>query len=62
MQPNEADKKENRIIIPMSHNLLVSIDDYRFSNRCESRAEAVRILIEKGLAAEPKPAEQKALA
>ena len=59
MPPNETEKKENRIIIPMSDKLLELIDDFRFANRCESRAEAVRQLIERGMALAPVDAPNK---
>jgi hypothetical protein len=40
-----------RIITPMSPALVASIDDYRFANRVPSRAEAMRTLLQRGLAA-----------
>jgi metal-responsive CopG/Arc/MetJ family transcriptional regulator len=46
-----ADEKDPRIITPLPKPLLVAVDDYRFSNRLPSRAEAVRRLIEIGLEA-----------
>lgn len=44
-----VDDKDPRIITPMPKNLVEAIDDYRFANRVESRAEAIRRLIELGL-------------
>jgi metal-responsive CopG/Arc/MetJ family transcriptional regulator len=41
-----------RIIIPMDSSLLESIDDYRFTNRMRSRAEAIRALIRSALVAD----------
>lgn len=38
-----------RIITPIPRPLLRAIDDYRFSQRLPSRAEAIRQLIELGL-------------
>lgn len=38
-----------RIITPMPKALVAAVDDYRFSNRLPSRAEAIRRLIEIGL-------------
>jgi metal-responsive CopG/Arc/MetJ family transcriptional regulator len=38
-----------RIITPIPRELLRAIEDYRFSNRLPSRAEAIRQLIELGL-------------
>jgi hypothetical protein len=40
-----------RIITPMGPALVASIDDYRFANRVPSRAEAMRTLLQRGLAA-----------
>jgi metal-responsive CopG/Arc/MetJ family transcriptional regulator len=45
-----AEDKDPRIITPMPQALVDKIDDYRFKNRMASRAEAIRQLIEKGLA------------
>lgn len=38
-----------RIITPMSKSLVQAIDDFRFSSRMPSRAEAIRRLIRLGL-------------
>ena len=43
-------KKDKRLPIMVSVNELEAIDKYRFSSCIGSRSEAVRILIEKGLA------------
>jgi len=40
-----------RIIIPMAESLVKAIDDYRFTARRPSRADAIRHLIELGLEA-----------
>ncbi|MDP3414627.1 hypothetical protein [Falsiroseomonas sp.] len=40
-----------RIITPMQKSLVAAVDDFRFANRIASRAEAIRRLIELGLAA-----------
>jgi hypothetical protein len=45
-------KNDPRIITPMSQELIEAIDDYRYANRLPSRDEAIRSLIELGLAAE----------
>lgn len=42
--------KDPRVITPMPQSLLDQIDDYRFKHRVASRAEAIRQLIQKGLA------------
>ena len=42
--------RDKRIIIPLSKAELEAIDDWRFDNRMASRAEAVRVLIERGMA------------
>lgn len=47
-----ADPMDTRIITPMPASLVEKIDDYRFKARLPSRAEAIRRLVEKGLAAE----------
>jgi metal-responsive CopG/Arc/MetJ family transcriptional regulator len=38
-----------RIIIPLSAELLVAVEDFRFRNRIPSRAEAVRRLLASGV-------------
>ena len=43
-----------RVITPMPKWLVQAIDDYRFSNRFPSRAEAIRELIRRGLEASGK--------
>ena len=42
-------KKDQKLLIMISQDLLQNIDDFRFRNRIPSRAEAVRQLIEKSL-------------
>jgi hypothetical protein len=44
-----GDEKDPRIITPMPTELLAAIDDFRFSERLPSRAEAIRRLIETSL-------------
>lgn len=39
-----------RVITPMPKALIERIDDYRFTHRVPSRSEAIRRLIEAGLA------------
>jgi metal-responsive CopG/Arc/MetJ family transcriptional regulator len=39
----------DRIVTPMPRQLVERIDDFRFSHRLRSRAEAIRQLIEAGL-------------
>jgi hypothetical protein len=46
--------KDPRIITPIPTDLLVRIDDYRFTKRLPSRAEAIRRLIEAGLSTSEK--------
>lgn len=43
--------KDPRLITPISQNLLDRIEDFRFETRSPSRSEAVRVLLEAGLAA-----------
>jgi len=40
-----------KILMTLEDDLLTRIDDYRFSNRINSRSEAIRRLIEEGLKA-----------
>ena len=48
--------KDDRIVTPMPRKLVERIDDFRFSHRLPSRAEAIRQLVEAGLnAKDPKP-------
>ena len=39
-----------KILITLESNLITRIDDFRFDNRINSRSEAIRQLIEAGLA------------
>ena len=55
-----SEEKDPRIITPMPQKLVDAIDDYRFTNRLASRAEAIRQLIELGLKAAETPAKTKA--
>ncbi len=47
-------KQDQKLIIQVSKELIDKIDDYRFANRVNSRAEAVRQLIEMGIAGQKK--------
>jgi hypothetical protein len=47
-----------RVITPMSKELIERIDDFRFANRLRSRAEATRQLIEAGLRAKAPKAQK----
>ena len=42
--------KSERLPVTLEPSLLAKVDDYRFTNRIQSRAATVRVLIEKGLA------------
>jgi metal-responsive CopG/Arc/MetJ family transcriptional regulator len=57
--PNE---KDPRVILPMPRDLLAAVDDFRFANRIESRAEAVRLLLRRGLGLQPAAAKGAARA
>ncbi|HPJ97509.1 MAG TPA: ribbon-helix-helix protein, CopG family [Syntrophales bacterium] len=48
-----------KILITLEDDLLTRIDDFRFENRINSRSEAIRRLIEKGLSSPEKPAPKK---
>lgn len=48
----DSEALSERIIVPMSKSMVDAINDYRFANRLESRAEAIRQLVEIALAAE----------
>jgi metal-responsive CopG/Arc/MetJ family transcriptional regulator len=47
-----SEERGPRIITPMPTQMVQAIDDYRFTARLASRAEAIRRLIEAGLKAE----------
>lgn len=47
-----SDEKDPRIITPMPKALVERINDFRHAQKIESRAEAIRRLIESGLEAE----------
>jgi hypothetical protein len=54
--------KNERIITPMPQSLVAAVDDYRFAARVPSRAEAIRRLLEIGLASiapPPRPADDE---
>jgi metal-responsive CopG/Arc/MetJ family transcriptional regulator len=44
-----------KILITLDNDLLNRIDDFRFGNRINSRSEAIRFLIEKGLSVNEAP-------
>jgi len=48
-----------KIIFVMTEDLIKRIDDFRFENRINSRSEAIRRLIEKGLSSPEKPTPKK---
>jgi metal-responsive CopG/Arc/MetJ family transcriptional regulator len=50
------DSESQRIIIPMSRELLDRVDEHRFSNRIATRAAAIRQLLEAAL--KPKEKDQ----
>jgi len=54
--------KKPKIIFVMEDDLIKRIDDFRFDNRINSRSEAVRQLIEAGLAASKPKGKKKQLA
>lgn len=51
--------KKQKILIIFEDELFKRIDDYRFENRINSRSEAIRQLIEQGLAVSAKPKVKK---
>ena len=51
-----------RIIIPMPQTLIDEVDDFRWTQRIPSRAEAIRELIRRGLTAKPEVARLATLA
>jgi len=49
-----------QILLTLENDLLKRIDDYRFENRCNSRSEAIRRLLEESLKKhESKPQSKK---
>jgi hypothetical protein len=54
----EPELLTERVITPMSKSMVEAINNWRFEHRCESKADAVRQLIELGLAAKPRKAEK----
>jgi metal-responsive CopG/Arc/MetJ family transcriptional regulator len=48
-----------QILLTIDDNLLRRIDDFRFNARVNSRSEAIRQLIEKGLKKQEKPKTKK---
>ena len=45
-----AEANSERVITPMPKSLVEKVDDFRYKERIPSRAEAIRRLIELGLA------------
>lgn len=52
-------KQDQKLIIQVSKELIEQVDDYRFKNRIQSRAEAVRQLLEKALGGSKKETSKK---
>jgi metal-responsive CopG/Arc/MetJ family transcriptional regulator len=48
--------KDPKIILQMPSSMLEEVDDFRFANRIESRAEAIRQLVQRSLDAVAKTA------
>jgi hypothetical protein len=48
-------------LVALTAQMAEAIEDYRFSQRLPSEAEAIRRLIERGLAAEPENADGRQL-
>ena len=45
------DKEKNtQVLLTISKELMEKIEDYQFENRIKNRSEALRLIIEKGLA------------
>jgi metal-responsive CopG/Arc/MetJ family transcriptional regulator len=49
--PDSVSGKMQRIAVSFPRELVERIDDFRFANRIESRAAAIRLLVEDGLKA-----------
>lgn len=47
----EDEPLTERVITPMSKSMVEAINNWRFENRCESKADALRQLIQIGLQA-----------
>ena len=50
LDPMSKEPQPERVIIPISRELLDRIEEFRWSIRAPSRAEAMRALLEEGLA------------
>jgi metal-responsive CopG/Arc/MetJ family transcriptional regulator len=48
-----------KILFVADEDLIERIEDFRYSNRIPSRSETIRILVEAGLKAKPKPSKNK---
>lgn len=55
----QSEQKTERIIFPASGTLVEAISEYWHERRLKSRADAIRTLIEAGLAAEGKKGKAK---
>lgn len=52
-------KKKQLLTVLLESGIYDRMEDFRFANRVSTRSEAVRILIERGLAVKQKPAKKK---
>jgi len=48
-----------KLLFVANEELIEKIEDFRYENRIPSRSEAIRILVEAGLKAKPKPSKKK---
>jgi hypothetical protein len=58
LDPMPKEPQPERVIIPISRELLDQIEDFRWSIRAPSRAEAMRALLEEGLANQERAAKR----
>jgi hypothetical protein len=58
LDPMPKEPQPERVILPISRDLLNRIEEFRWSIRAPSRAEAIRALIEEGLANQERAAER----
>jgi hypothetical protein len=54
-----AEPKSERVTIMMAPSDVKAVDDWSFANRVRSRGEAIRRLVQLGLASAPKPAGER---
>ena len=61
VEPAQRAARTERIQLLLAQSEVEAVDEFRFTNRCASRSDAIRILLQRGLSAgHRKPVEEPA--